>query len=204
MMTFSFIRITYLVLFSFFLISGCGEADSSPEPADHLSERSEEQASGPSLSFPEVMEAALNGEGDLVEKAADQGMDVDQSDAEGRTPLMLASFNGHTAIVGFLLEVGADIEKQNREGRTPLIFAASGPNPETVGLLLEEGADPDATDNGERWTPLMFAAAGGHADVVQTLLDHGADTELTDEDGETARDFARSNGHSEVAQLLEE
>lgn len=74
----------------------CREADSSQEQTDNLSDRSEEHISAPSLSLHDLMEASLNGERDIVQKAADQVMDMDQKDLEGHT-------HGLKVIFGFFV-----------------------------------------------------------------------------------------------------
>lgn len=190
-------------MFIALLAAACSDSGNGTEQPEQRSEPTEESEAVSSVSLDELMTASLNGRLDVVRRAADAGMDVDQSDEMGRTPLMLAAFNGHADVVAFLLDEGADVEKTNTEGRPPLIFAASGSNPETVELLLERGADPDVTDDVQEWSALMFAAAEGQADVTRILLEHDADPSLEDEDGETALDFARDNGHTEIVQLLE-
>ena len=71
-------------------------------------------------------------------------------------------------------------------------------------LLLERKADPNIVDNQEHFSALMHAAAEGYIEVVKILLDHGADATLKDIDGDTAESFARKNGHTGVADLLNE
>lgn len=184
-------------------LTGCSDGDNKEAQTEERAEPATSSAPASSVSYDLLMRASLNGQLDVVRRAADQGVDLDRADEGGRTPLMLAAFNGHSDVVEFLLEEGASVEKKNSEGRSPLIFAASGSNPETVELLLEHGADPNVTDNVQEWSALMFAAAEGHVDVVRTLLAHGANPSLEDEDGETALDFARDSGHTQVVKLLE-
>lgn len=52
-------------------------------------------------------------------------------------------------------------------------------------------------------TPLLTAASLGNEGVVKVLLGAGADKSLKNSDGKTALDFARSEGHSTTAKLLE-
>ena len=54
------------------------------------------------------------------------------------------------------------------------------------------------------WTPLMEAAIQGQAGAVSWLLDQGADPSLKDNDGNTAADLAKSQGHDAVVRLLSE
>ena len=64
--------------------------------------------------------------------------------------------------------------------------------------LLREHPDVNLIDRGEHWTALMFAAAEGQTEVVKLLLAAGADATLKDVDGDTARNFAAQNGHTET------
>ena len=148
-------------------------------------------------------EAALNGDLEKVRQLLSQGSDPNGIDPEGRTALMFASFNGHTEIVRLLLEAGADVRTRDAMGRTALLYASTGPFAATVKLLLAHQADPNIVDHDEHFSPLMHAAAEGQLEVVRLLLESGADPMLKDIDGETAALFARNNGHTEVAGLIQ-
>jgi ankyrin repeat protein len=148
-------------------------------------------------------EAALNGDLEKIREMIGQGADPNGFDQDGRTALMFASFNGHTAIVRLLLDAGAEVGTRDVMGRTALLYASTGPFAETVRLLLEHHADPNIVDNDEHFSPLMHAAAEGQLEVVRILLESGADPTMKDIDGETAALFARNNGHTEVAGLIQ-
>ena len=70
-----------------------------------------------------------------------------------------------------------------------------------VALLLEKGASVNARQVGG-FTPLMSAAAANRRDLAELLLAHGADPALTNDQGQTAADFARERGHTELAAWL--
>jgi len=150
-----------------------------------------------------LMESAYAGKLDEVRRLVLDGTPVDVIDDERRTPLMFAAFNGHAAVAEYLLDAGAELDAKDSSGRTALMYAASGPFAETVGLLLKRGAEVNIQGTLEGFTPLMTAAAEGLADVVRILLTAGADPDIKDKDGDTALTFAKQNGHSEVAALLE-
>jgi ankyrin repeat protein len=150
-----------------------------------------------------LFKAAALGELEDAKRLVAEGVFVDVVEPEGRTPLMVAAFDGHRHVVSFLLVEGADVDHKDTHGRTALMYASSGPFVETVGLLLDAGADVDTQGMLEGFTALMTAAAEGELEVVQLLLDRGADPSLEDTDGDTALSFARRNGHTEVAKLLE-
>lgn len=154
------------------------------------------------LPVEQLMEAALNGNFLVIEKAIANGFDVATTDDQKHTLLMMGAYNGHSNIVQLLLDKGASVDHRDIMNRTALMYASTGPFNETVTLLLDAGADPNLVDGDEHFTPLMFAAAEGQAEVVATLLEHGAKKSMVDVDGESAYDFALSNGHTEVAKML--
>ena len=165
---------------------------------------SEPETNADALYSPEAFRlAAHDGKLRVVQLCLESGMDVNEADANGLTPLAMAAYNGHDAIVKLLIKHNATIDARDRTGKTPLIHAASGPAPTTVEILLDAGADVNAVDNGEHWTALMMAAAEGQAEVVDVLLARGAKKEMVDIDGESAAYFARQNGHTKIAERLE-
>lgn len=189
---------TFTILF---LLVACSSNDQSQQPKDSASQSGIQNAT--SYTAEDLRDASLRGDLEMVRQIVDGEVNIDEGDQLDRTALMFASYNGHTEVVRFLIEKGAEVQKQNSEGRTALMFAASGPFQETVELLLENGADPNIKDSVEGWSALMYAAAEGNAEVIEVLLDYNADARLEDTDGETATDFARNNGHSDVVALLE-
>jgi len=154
------------------------------------------------ISIPAYLDAALNGNSDNVKEFIAEGLAVDATDKNGSTAMMLAAFNGHTEIVKYLLRKGANVNHHDNNNRTALMYASSGPANETVKLLLEAGAEVNVTDSIEGFTAIMFAAAEGQTEVFKTLIAAGADISIKDKDGETARDFANNNGHSEIVKLI--
>jgi len=184
-----------------FLLAGCSSDENSEQPQNTTSQPDAQNSTA--YSSEDLRNASLQGDLESIRQIVEAGIDIEEGDQLGRTALMFASFNGHTEVVQFLIEQGAEVQKQNSEGRTPLMFASSGPFPETVELLLENGADPNVKDSIEGWSALMYAAAEGNIEVIEVLLDYNADVSLQDVDGETATDFARNNGHSDVVSILE-
>jgi ankyrin repeat protein len=189
--------------------AGKTHAADAPAPLQALPDQPAPAATSPAprenpVAEQQVMnDAALNGDLEKVRELIGQGADPNEVDQEGRTALMYASFNGHTETVRLLLEAGAAVGTRDAMGRTALLYASTGPFAETVILLLDHHADPNIVDHDEHFSPLMHAAAEGQLEVVKILLDRGADPALKDMDGETAALFARNNGHTEVAGLIQ-
>lgn len=77
-------------------------------------------------SLEELLRTAA-GEGDAtaVEKYWDQGANINQQDAEGRSALMLASKGGHTLVVGALLERNADPLLKDTSNKAAMDYASN-------------------------------------------------------------------------------
>lgn len=195
---------------------GCGLGDSAAERNAPMTpptgeERARDDAGDlspmPEVPTPAAEEPAPVDETaarvELVRKMIDEGMDVNKSDADGRTALMVAAFDGYTGVVELLLDHGADVDHLDGAGRTALMYASSGPFTPTVELLLARRANVNQIDGDEGWSALMLAAAEGNLSVVEVLLRNGADQKAVDKDGDKAVDHARERGQSDVVALLE-
>lgn len=127
------------------------------------------------------------------------GVDLDARSRNGDTALMIAALQSDTAMALALIDKGAQI---NRPGWTALHYAAASGSLAIIRRLLEESAFIDA-ESPNRTTPLMMAARAGHMEAVRLLLDEGADLALRNELGLHAADFARAQGHDELARQLD-
>jgi uncharacterized protein len=128
-------------------------------------------------------------------------LDVNFSNPQGETPLMIAAIKGNLDAAKILIERKAAV---NRPGWTPLHYAASGTTDQQVdmvALLLEHFAYIDAASPNAS-TPLMMAAQYGPADAARLLLREGADSTLKNKLGLTAVDFARRAGRDALAQEI--
>ena len=151
----------------------------------------------------ELRNASLEGMTEQIEQLIREGANVNSSDEDGRTALMLAAFNGHVPALELLLNANAIIDVADSSGRTALMYACTGPFPDAVKLLLKKGSEINKADTGDKFTPLMYAASEGNLEVVKVLLDNNADPRIRDKDDDDALEFARRNGHSEVVKFLE-
>lgn len=79
--------------------------------------------------------------GSMIRALAAVTSSVNQSDAEGMTPLMWAAISDLPEAVTPLLEKDADIHARSRDGRTALMWAACADAEKTVPLLLAHGAE---------------------------------------------------------------
>ena len=117
----------------------------------------------------------------------DKNIDVDLSNKNGETPLMIASIQGNLPLVQRLvLKNHATID---HIAWTPLHYASARGNISIAEFLISEGATVDSRSLNDT-TPLMMAVQSGNEQLVKLLLDKGADIQLRNSLGFTAIDIA--------------
>ena len=154
------------------------------------------KANGAVVDSQQLLEAAEEGDAELLLTLIDNGEDIN-SDINGETPLSLAVKNGHANVVSTLLDHGAESEIYN----SFLNEAAINGHADIAADLLAHGADVNVKYFGQ-YSALTDAAKNGHADVVDILLSNGADINHQERDGEIALVFAAISGHADVVSLL--
>lgn len=114
--------------------------------------------------------AARSGDADLVIKLIQSGMDVNQPNLEGQTPLMLAvqADKNALAVTDLLLTQGAQVNETDRYGNTALIYAAQVGDLDVVKALVEHGANMAIKNKGGA-TALDFAISREHFFVTEYL-----------------------------------
>lgn len=116
----------------------------------------------PKGGFSALHFAAQYGSGDVAVLLAEAGANLEATEPDGVTPLILAIINGHYDVAALLVRTGANVNAADRSGRGALYHAVdmnrlewlfSRPNPQPSGeldavaiaaLLLERGANPNA------------------------------------------------------------
>lgn len=131
-----------------------------------------------------------------------KNINLNSTDANGLTALMIACKEGYLKIAHALIDAGAEVNMPDHSGATPIIEACRNGHEEITRLLLEYGAHVNAIDQqGE--SSLMAASCRGFLDFVKLLLEEGADVNLAKyDDGCTALMLASENGHSDIVSLL--
>ena len=136
-----------------------------------------------------LVEAAAEGDVDLVASLLERGADVNSSkDERGFTPLLAGCRSGSTELVKLLIERGADVNMRAGGASvfiTPLCVALSEGHEEVAALLIEHGADVNhalgaETNEGEDTfsaTPLVLAAMQGLQHATKLLLERGAEVD---------------------------
>ncbi|WP_257160313.1 ankyrin repeat domain-containing protein [Corynebacterium cystitidis] len=93
----------------------------------------------------------------------DQGVNVDLTNQDGNTFVMLASYSGQHELVTQLINAGADVNKPNNRGQTPLAGVIFKKEEAIIDDLLAAGADPLAGQPNSIDTARMF----GREDLVE-------------------------------------
>ena len=145
--------------------------------------------------------AVRNGNREMVQVLLSAKVDVNATDGDGQTVLMMLSEKVTSEIVWDLINAGAKVNHRDNEGDTALISVAYVNNVEALKTLLDAGAKVNAS-NKDGETALMNAAANGFVNNVRTLLLAGADVNARDKDGKTALTRALDNHEAAVARLL--
>jgi len=184
------------------LAAACQSSAKKDKKVEETVTKVEVETTNESVDMSAFFSAALDGDLDKVKYALDNGADVNALDENQHSALMLAAYNGHHHILKVLIDKGATIDAVDATNRTPLMFASTGPFVQAVEMLIKAGADVNATDNHENWTPVMFAAGEGQIEVIKLLVANGADLSKVDVDGESALDFAQTNGHTATVEYL--
>lgn len=133
-----------------------------------------------------------------------EGMEINKTDADGRTALFHAAQSGSLDTVQELLKAGADPNQQNKEGLTALHITAQKGDVDMIKLLSTE-----AEDNGWKWasvkaldkelnTPLMLAVKAAKPDAVYELLLSGSPVSHKNLAGENALSLATDESTKKV------
>jgi ankyrin repeat protein len=133
-----------------------------------------------------IHDATRSGDVEAVTRLLDQGVNIEDREPTGETPLITAALAGQTKVVVLLLDRHAAIEARNDRGLTPLHAAAYGGHVDTVAALIERGASVNDDQNRYHTTPLIVAAEDGHTEVVKLLVSKGANLEAAEANRFTA------------------
>lgn len=127
---------------------------------------------------------------------------IDQTDGDGMTALMMAARDGTLPIVKLLLKAGANPLAADREGKTALHWTTWSGNALVGEALLDAGADINA-QNREGQTPLMSMILARRSEAALRLIKReDIDISLTDRDGRTAMDLAAASSMPDVLSAL--
>ncbi len=143
----------------------------------------------------------INTDGELLENEKEleafmkgigftKSLDPNQTDAQGKTPLLFAVEQGNEEIVAKLLRFGADPNAKGPVGNTALHNAGSV---EIARQLLEAGAERQTTNDAGQIPLHHIRDKGDRPEIVAFLENPAAYHRLSIEDQRTLDDFARTN-----------
>ncbi len=109
---------------------------------------------------------------------------IDVTDHNSYTPLMLSVKKGYYKLVELLLNLGANPNIKGIYDQTSLHFASNGFKPSIVKLLLNYNCNPNSK-NDKGLTPLMLCIIGNEnlsikLSIIKILIDNGADVNAFD------------------------
>jgi len=120
-----------------------------------------------------LLEAVKAAELKTVEKLISEGADIEATDGDGNTPLIIAAARGLEDIARVLLYAGVKIDSRNVYEEAPLHVAAFFGHTDVMRILIKRGAAVEVQDV-SGFTPLHNAAERGHLPAVRELLNSGA------------------------------
>ena len=177
------------------------------------------------------LESSQCGDDEALQFLLDLGVNVNYSNSEGQTALILASKAGHEEVVEMLISAGANINHHDINGNTALMFSNTInifllllPPHAHINFSIHESTTPlmIASDLGylavvesqlrlnnnpnvqnlSGWSAIIFASRNGHLQVTEILLKKGANPNIQSNRGWTALMFASQNGHFRVVEVL--
>lgn len=84
----------------------------------------------------DIVTASEKGNLEMVMKFVEDGVHIDASDKEGRTPICVASEMGHMEVVKYLGELGADVTQPDNDGFTPITKASMNGHSDIMRALI--------------------------------------------------------------------
>ncbi|CAI2162259.1 14518_t:CDS:2 [Funneliformis geosporum] len=139
-----------------------------------------------------LYQAASLGNVEVVNILMNANANIESSNRENITPLIIAAYNGHADVCRELIDHGyANVNFQDSSSKTALLLASYEGHVETAKVLLARGASVYNSDK-YGWTALMLAAFSNRVEMCRLLLEHDADRSVTADNGKTASILARS------------
>ncbi|KAK9804415.1 hypothetical protein WJX72_011623 [[Myrmecia] bisecta] len=132
------------------------------------------------------------------------GFDVNSTDYDGRTALMLACVKGHADVVSVLLAAGAQASLKDSQGNMALNEACINGHDNLIAMLTAHGARMDEISGKEQATALCWAVFEGNLPLLRRYLAAGMDVNAQNFDLRTALHISASEGSLAAVRILVE
>lgn len=146
----------------------------------------------------------------MVNLLLEFGADVEKTNSQGCTALILASIKGHYEIVQQLVSSGSYLGQTDTQQRCAIVHAALNGHSQIVKYLLacdwiqhESRSDVTLIEGAKQ--ALVAASSRGHSSIVEELLLTLPELDIDGIDfvtGENSLTIASSNGHTETVSIL--
>jgi len=143
--------------------------------------------------------AVLSGNLKFIKVLLEKGVNVNEMNYNGNTPLHIAAKKGKDEIIRFLIE--HCIDPKNNENQTPLHLAVYKNNLQAVKILIENTADINAQDS-HKSTPLHIEILSGNHEFIKVLLEKGANVNEKNCNGNTPLHIDVKKGKDEIIRFL--
>lgn len=149
----------------------------------------------------EFLDLAFTGDVSGIKAYIGAGMDINRSNYDGRTALMIASSRGFTQVVHALLRAEADVNAVDSRSHSALLEATLFGHDKVIQLLLKHGAEL-RTPALKQALLLCTATEQGNLALVRRLLEAGVDPNIEDYGERTALHVAISVGNLPAVDIL--
>lgn len=143
---------------------------------------------------------------EACEAMQSEGLTINATDSEGRTPLAIAVHEGNTIAVSTLLKAGADTSWHNQADLDLLMIAASQENFDMCNTLLSNGFPSNRRDHSGKTAFLRsMAASTNHESAmryVRLFMNNKQDPLCTDANGKNAFDYALKYHSSDICKEM--
>ncbi|MBI2843862.1 MAG: ankyrin repeat domain-containing protein [Armatimonadetes bacterium] len=129
-------------------------------------------------------------------------VDVNATDDEGTTALMIACIRGNAEIARMLIANGADIDQKDHDGLSPIEAAIYNEQFTVARLLIASGCNLSVEQEG--FGLMHAAAARGSVRIGRMLQKRGLSLEATDDGGYAPLHWAAQEGQTRFARWLVE
>ncbi|KAI1474287.1 ankyrin repeat-containing domain protein [Daldinia eschscholtzii] len=136
---------------------------------------------------------------DLLTFLVKYNVNINDTDEQKATPLLVATENGFGDLARCLLEYDPDVNLPDIDGRTPIFEAVRNQDEGLVKLLLEKGADVNVRTT-EGLFPLHFASSS--TPIAKMIAEKNKDVNVKSNNGLTELMFLASKGWEDPVKVL--